>query len=307
MELETVASGLEFPEGPVAMADGSVLVVEIKRGTLSRVSANGNVDVVAQCGGGPNGAAIGPDGRVYVCNNGGFEWSLVDGFWLAHGTAPDYAGGTIQVVDLATGNVDVLYTECEGRPLRGPNDLVFDAHGGFYFSDHGKGNAMSSDVGAVFYAMADGSSITRVATGMHGPNGVGLSPAGDKLYVSETATGFAWWWDVVAPGTIVGAKTFAGSGGGNFLFAWPEYAIFDSLGVEADGNICIATLLKSGISVVSPVGEVVDFVANELDPGTTNICWGGADKTTAYITSSCTGRLLKATWPRPGLILNYNA
>jgi len=62
------------------MADGNMLVVEIKRGTLSRVSANGNVDVEAQCAGGPNGEAIASDSRVYVCNNSGFEWSLADGF-----------------------------------------------------------------------------------------------------------------------------------------------------------------------------------------------------------------------------------
>ena len=56
------------------MADGSVIVVEIERRTLTRVSPDGHTSVIADCGGGPNGAAIGPDGRVYVCNNGGFQW-----------------------------------------------------------------------------------------------------------------------------------------------------------------------------------------------------------------------------------------
>ena len=72
--MHEVARGLQFPEGPVALADGSVLVVEIRRGTLSRVAPDGTVTVVAETGGGPNGAAIGPDGAVYVCNNGGFAW-----------------------------------------------------------------------------------------------------------------------------------------------------------------------------------------------------------------------------------------
>src|SRR4051812_50101963 len=71
-ELREIVSGLQFPEGPIAMDDGSVLLVEIKRGTLSRVDVDaGTIDVVADCGGGPNGAAIGPDGAVYICNNGG--------------------------------------------------------------------------------------------------------------------------------------------------------------------------------------------------------------------------------------------
>ncbi len=84
MKLDTreVASGLRFPEGPIALSDGSVLVVEIERGTLSRVAPDGSVHVVADCGAGPNGAAIGPDGKVYVCNNGGFEWHDVGGILL---------------------------------------------------------------------------------------------------------------------------------------------------------------------------------------------------------------------------------
>ena len=85
-----VASGLEFPEGPIAMPDGSVVLVEIKRGTLSRVSPGGDVTVIAELGGGPNGAALGPDGAVYVCNNGGFAWSEAMGFTLP-GHQPEVA------------------------------------------------------------------------------------------------------------------------------------------------------------------------------------------------------------------------
>ena len=79
MQMEEIASGLEFPEGPIAMDDGSVILVEIKRGTLTRVQPDGSTEIIAELGGGPNGAAIGPDGAVYVCNNGGFEWHDVDG------------------------------------------------------------------------------------------------------------------------------------------------------------------------------------------------------------------------------------
>lgn len=127
-----MTTGLRFPEGPVAMPDGSIILVEIERQTLSRVSPNGEVSVVAELGGGPNGAAIGPDGRCYVCNNGGFEWLERDGKKLMTGLQhAAYETGSIQAVDLQTGTVETLYTHSDQGQLRGPNDLVFDAHGGF--------------------------------------------------------------------------------------------------------------------------------------------------------------------------------
>src|SRR5689334_8415821 len=129
MEFEVLAEGLQFPEGPIAMADGSVLLVEIARGTLTRVW-NRRTEVVAQLGGGPNGAALGPDGAVYICNNGGSEWRRVNGL-LFPGRAPaDYTTGRIERVDLATGKFERLYDAFEGVRLGGPNDLVFDAQGG---------------------------------------------------------------------------------------------------------------------------------------------------------------------------------
>src|SRR5260370_18233300 len=68
-----ITSGLKFPEGPVAMPDGSVILVEIARQTLTRVMPDGKQHVIATLGGGPNGAAMGPKGKIYVTNNGGFS------------------------------------------------------------------------------------------------------------------------------------------------------------------------------------------------------------------------------------------
>lgn len=307
MALRELASGLQFPEGPVALADGSVLVVEIARGTLTRISPDGKVSVVATPGGGPNGAAIGPDGKVYLCNNGGsFEWHRVGGLLIPGPTPPSWEGGRIERVDLATGRVEVLYTECDGRRLRGPNDLVFDAHGGLWFTDHGTTRERERDRTGVFYAKADGSSIREVIFPLDAPNGIGLSPAGDRVYVAETHTGRVWAWEVPAPGQVKRAETLGGPHGGTLLAGLPGYQLLDSLAVEGNGNVCVATLVNGGITVIPPDGSRTEHVAMP-DPLTTNICFGGRDLRTAYLTLSGTGRLVATEWPRPGLRLAYEA
>jgi len=102
-EMQIMARGLRFPEGPVAMADGSVVLVEIARGTITRVAADGTLSVVATPGGGPNGLALGPDGAFYLCNNGGFVWHEEPGMLRPTRQADDYSGGRIERVDPASG------------------------------------------------------------------------------------------------------------------------------------------------------------------------------------------------------------
>lgn len=298
-EWTTVASGLRFPEGPVAMPDGSVILVEIAAGRITRVTPDGRIETVAEPGGGPNGLAMGPDGALYCCNNGGFAWREAGGYLSPHGQADDYAGGRIDRIDLATGRVDVLYADGDfGCALRGPNDIVFDTQGGFWFSDHGKTRARTRDVTGIFYAQADGSRLDEVVFPSENPNGIGLSPDGKRLYVAETYTCRLMAFDVVAPGRVAPGRP------GIPLYRPAGYKFFDSLGVEAGGNICVATIGESGISVVSPAGELVAFVATD-DVLTTNICWGGDAMRDAYVTCSGSGRLLKTRWPRAGLRLAY--
>ena len=152
------------------------------------MAPDGSKDVVAECGGGPNGAAIGPDGKLYVTNNGGsFRYMDMGGLNFPHQPPPEsWNGGRIERIDIETGEVDVLYEECDGHPLRGPNDLVFDAHGGFWFTDHGVRLERTSDRTGIYYAQPDGSSIREAIFPMDAPNGIGLSPDGSRLYVAET-------------------------------------------------------------------------------------------------------------------------
>jgi gluconolactonase len=175
-DIRVIAKGLRFPEGPVWMSDGSVALVEIERGTISIVAPDGRVSVLATPGGGPNGLAVGPDGAFYVCNNGGFIWIEQDGKLRPSLQPPDYSGGRIERVHAKTGAVTLLYDECAGHKLRGPNDIVFDAHGGFYFTDLGKSRARDSDHGGVYYALANGTRIARPSTSRKpAPHGSGRS------------------------------------------------------------------------------------------------------------------------------------
>lgn len=305
-ELEEVTTGLKFPEGPIAMPDGSVILVEMFGPRLTRVHPDGTKETVAEVPGGPNGAAVGPDGAVYVANNGA-RFGPVDmggGMLFPGPTDWDaYIGGRISRVDIDTGAVTDLYTEVDGRPLIAPNDLVFDDQGGFYFTDHGmtdKSGRMAHLTG-ILYAKADGSSITETVFPAHEPNGIGLSPDGTILYWAETWTGRVMRRKIVSPG-VVEEPDLVDTW--QCLYGLPGFQLLDSLGVDGAGNVCVATLVNSGITVISPEGELVDFVACD-DVLTTNICFGGPDLRTAYITLSTTGRLLKTQWPRPGAKLNY--
>lgn len=304
MELTQICDGLDFPEGPVAMEDGSVILVEIRRQTLSRVHPDGTIDVIAQLGGGPNGAAIGPDGMVYVCNNGGFVWTEGADIRRPIGTPDDYVSGSIQRVDPETGAFQTLYDSCDGQPLRGPNDIVFDALGGFYFTDLGKTTADYVHHGAVYYATTAGTDIRRVHAPMITPNGIGLSPDGKVLHVAETRTGRVWSFDLIGPGQIAPVPYHMP---GRLITTLPDYQLLDSLAVQADGQICVATLMRGGISVVDPDSGAAQYHAGPGDRYITNICFGGADMRDAWITASGTGCLYHTRWPSAGLKLHFNA
>ena len=304
-DFELVADGLRFPEGPVVMPGGSIILTEIEQGRITRVLPDGSKHTVATPGGGPNGLAIGPDGKLYCCNNGGFAYVESGGYLAPHGIAADYSGGRIERIDIETGAVDVLYKSGDfGCVLRGPNDIVFDEQGGFWFTDHGKQDFTSRchDIVGIFYGKTDGSFLEEVIFPSYNPNGVGLSPDGKTLYAAETYTCRLTAFNIIAPGKVDDA---AGPGGPGIPVYRPAgYKFFDSLAVEAGGNICVATIGECGISVISPAGKLVEFVATD-DVFTTNIAFGGADMMDAYLTLSGSGRLVKTRWNRPGLKL-YN-
>ena len=332
-----IAQGLGYPEGPIWCSDGSILLVEIHAQCLSRIHPDGTREQVVSIPGGPNGAAIGPDGAVYICNDGGFEWIPIplgpsETLWVTGGQPADYGGGKLQKVDLKTGLVTDLATATANAPqsprpmppwnppfpLRGPDDLVFDRQGGCWFTDWGKQRARDRDVTGVYYLDPDGKTLRQAIYPLNSPNGIALSPDGCWLYVAlsferrivkyEVAPGGSF---KPNPRTLDGSYLLTGDFRGS--------SVLDSMAVDAEGNLYVATMvpqgadpgINGGITVVSPEGAILDFVEICLPDKTpvplpSNVCFGGPDMRTAFITCGGSGQLISMPSRIPGLRLAFN-
>jgi gluconolactonase len=294
MEFEIVAEGLAFPEGPIACDDGSVLLVEVAAGRISRVKPDGRIQLVAETGGGPNGLAVGPDGALYCCNNGGHKWALSG----ARTPPPDdYTGGTIQRVNVSTGKAEIMLTDYQGRTLAGPNDIMFASDGSFWFTDFGKWTLDSTRHGGLYHANTTGSALRQITFAIT-LNGIGLSP--DETTVYAAATRERW---IMAYDTDPACDELQE---GRMVASFPGRQLLDSLAMEADGTIAVGCLYENpGIGRVNPAAGSIDLVPTP-DSMPTNICFGGPDMRTTYITASKRGALLKCRWPTPGLRLPFN-
>ena len=333
-DFRVVAEDLGYPEGPIAMPDGSVILTELEAQALTRIAPDGRREVLASMGGSPNAVAAGPDGRLFVCNSGGFDFVHLDmqGAPVAPGTPDsisltldqpaDYASGSIQWFDTATKQFGTLYDTFANAagaslPLNGPDDLVFDAAGGFWFTDFGKSRPRERDITGVYYAKADGSSIREMLFPLNAPNGIALAPGGNRLYVAETYTRKILYWDLAGPGALAHPGL---AGVPQLLTAsLPGQGILDSMKVDEQGNLYVATMLpkgnfpaqNGGLTVISPAGEILEFielaVGGRCEPLPSNLCFGGPDRRTAFITLGGSGRLVACEMSVPGLKLEWSA
>lgn len=264
------------------MADGSVIVVEIEGGRVTRCW-NGRTEVVCEIGGGPNGAAIGPDGALWICNNGGM-----------HATGPA-SGGRIERIELESGRFERVYDSCDGIALESPNDLVFDGDGRLWFTDLGKHSGAARTFSGLFSCLVDGSSISALQRDAISYNGIGLSPDQRTLYVADTFQARIYCFDARPEEQRP-----------RFLTTVPGDVWLDSMALTASGNLCVGTLINGGISTVTPDGKVRTMnIPHEIY--VTNIAFGGVDMRDAYITLSTQGKLIRMRWDEPGAKLSFNA
>jgi gluconolactonase len=231
---EVLVEGLASPEGPDVLDDGTVVFVETFACRVSAWSADGGLRTYADVGGSPHACMAGLDG-VYVtqCGTHAGPWS-----------SPRPTTPSIQRID-ADGAVDMVVTRAGGELLLGPNDLTFGADGSLYFTDPGRFDPDNPDPGRICVAGGEGDATILEEVGPSFPNGIVAEVDGSIV------------WDESYTRQV---KRRRPDGSVELLATLPEDRILDGMKVAADGNLYIAGVTSGGIDVLSPDGEVVDFI-----------------------------------------------
>jgi gluconolactonase len=268
-----LAEGLAFPEGPVWLGPDRLAFVEI-RGQRVSLYEHGAVRTLAVTGGGANGATLGPDGALYVANNGGISLGP-EGRWMA----AQPIAGRIQRVSLS-GNVRDVVVKLPGVAPHRPNDLCFGPEGLLYFTDpHDWENLPDVGVGRVFRTTLDGE-VTLIAEVPRFPNGIAFGPD-DRLYVAQTMTQQILVMDA-RPGATPATHCTLPRG-------YPDGFCFD-----AAGRLYVAGSLGDVLWVFDADGTTRDEISFAEGTEPTNCCLGDG---LLYVTCSGTGRLIALEMP----------
>jgi gluconolactonase len=278
MQVRELAAKVGFTEGPIWTGD-RLLVTSISRGKLYEIPLDGGDPLeVAEPGGGPNGLALGPDGAVYIAQNGGHVITE-----LAEPVVPP----GIQRWDGTT----VEYVATEG--LQAPNDLAFAPDGSLWFSDpYPRLDRAAPTPGKVWRLEPAGGRLELMVDWALQPNGVAISPAGDALYLVETVLKRIDRLPLTADGC-----------GPSEPFLTLERGEQDGIAFDVEGNLYMACHHDDdAINVCDRDGNVTERI--ELDGCfPTNVCFAGPDLTTLVITAPKGGRVLAVEREIPGVPL----
>ncbi|MBL8795600.1 MAG: SMP-30/gluconolactonase/LRE family protein [Planctomycetia bacterium] len=256
IELQLIGTLPSYCEGICFDHDGNAYVSHGK--VITRFNTDGTKAVWAETGA-PNGHKILADGTHLVCDGS------------AHAVLHLDAKG--KLIGKASG-------ECDGKPLRAPNDLTLDPKGGFYFTDPG-GSDDKKPIGTVHYVDLKGKT-SLVADGLAFPNGIVLSPDGKKLFVAESKKNRVLVYNVTAPGKVGPPVVFAELPGkqGEQIDNQP-----DGMCLDADGNLFVAHYGMRQVQVLNPEGKLIRrYQGGNLT--TSNVAFGGDRMDQLYITGA---------------------
>ena len=263
-----------FLEGPSFDREGNLYFTDIPFGRIFRASPAGQVTLVAEYDGEPNGLKIRADGRIFVT---------------------DYRNG-IMAVDPVAGAVTPVLGRHYTEHLRGVNDLFFAANGDMYFTDQGR-TGHHDPTGGVFRVGAAGRLEKILATGIN-PNGLVTSLDESVLYVGMTNANAVWHLALMPDGGVTAVGTMIQLSGG----IGP-----DGLALTADGGLVVAHPGMGAVWIFSRRGEPLYRVNSCGSDLVTNIAFGGDDMKTLYLTDSGNGQIMRARVPVAGRAMHSHA
>lgn len=260
-----------FLEGPAFDREGNLYMVDIPYGRILRMSPRGDFDVAAEYDGWPNGLAIHRDGRIFIT---------------------DYRRG-IMTLDPKTGRVEEFLAHCFSESFKGVNDLTFAKNGDLYFTDQGQ-TGVHDPSGRVYRYTTDGRLECLIANGPS-PNGIVLDPDDKVLYVAMTRANCMWHCPLKPGSGVSKAGVFA---------QLPGIHGPDGLAMDEAGNLSAAHARPGIVWVFSAMGEPLYRVQSSTKGSRmTNMAYGGADRSTLFITDSYQGAILVAKMPVAGKVL----
>jgi gluconolactonase len=270
VKAEVVVDGVRFGEGPVWCADGTLVVTSVCDGVLWRIFVDdGRKELVADVGGGANGAAACADGGFLVTQNGGVDFSA---FPIWGDEEPPVARHTTPGLQRVAPDGSVSYLADDG--FHAPNDLAVAGDGSLFFTDPGHYPPPDPPIGRVMVLRPDGS-VEELARDFWFCNGIAFERDGSVVVVERAGLQ-----RVHADGSREWVVERLGRGGS------------DGFCLDADGRYYACATIEHGVRVVDPDGTIVDFLEIPGDGVTTNCCFGGADGRTLFATDSIPGNVV---------------
>lgn len=251
--LERLADGFKFTEGPAADAQGNVLFTDQPNDRILKWSVDGKLSTFMEPCGRSNGLCFDRQGNLWACADAKNELWRID----------------------PAGKVEVVVKQYQGKLLNGPNDVWVRPEGGLYFSDpfykraYWQRGPMEQDVQGVYHLAPDRKRLSRVADDLEQPNGLIGTPDGRTLYVTDLRAKKTYAYQIEADGRLAGKRLFCEMGS-------------DGMTIDRAGNVY---LTGKGVFVFDAAGRQIEHV-DVPERWTANVCFGGRDGRTLFITAT---------------------